>query len=406
MLNFSQKAFTLVELLIVVVILTILTTIGFISYEDYLVDARDSKRIAHLTWLRDAMRLTSTKKSLPLPDSSIEIRNNGVWFLYQWYAGKTVLDSVGFSETTQDPFDKVFYTYLVSENKKDFQLLGFLEKYNPDLLISSVSQSYAVNYTNRYINTVGKKLGVLVQQLTNTPLQELSPYTASGYIDLATDTTWKSFDAYVTDTYIISGTGASLTGIIPFTTCKKILQLGYTHGDWLYTINPSWINPFDAYCSMQSDITNAGGWTLIARSKLWSTWNFWWFEQTWDIKDDDYPYSMWPEVLNIPFNEILITWYDTWKIPAKFSFLLKDVSDELLEVNKDSLTYFQKVRCDTLLISSSGDTCSSNYIWWKFPQTDKYYLTWKDINNQGLTTNTFSHSSLYLRTIPGMIFVR
>ena len=90
-----------------------------------------------------------------------------------------MLDSIAFRENTYDPKDEQFYTYLVSTNKKDFQLLGFLEKYNPDVVGLGSSQVYAEDYSQRFPRTVGKKLGILLQQQSNTPIQELSPYTAS-----------------------------------------------------------------------------------------------------------------------------------------------------------------------------------------------------------------------------------
>jgi len=43
----------------------------------------------------------------------------------------------------------------------------------------------------------------LLQQQTNTPLQEIPEYAGTGFIDLQNPTT-NLFDAYITDTYIIS----------------------------------------------------------------------------------------------------------------------------------------------------------------------------------------------------------
>ena len=310
-MNKNKKAFTLVELVIVAVILSILATVWFISYEDYLADTRDSKRLSQLAGLRDSLRLSITKWALPIPDDSVEIRNNGTTFLYQWYAGNNVLEGISYSENTADPFDDVPYTYLLSRNKKDFQLLWFLEKFNVDVISSLSNDAYAaVDYSQRYPNVFWKKLWILLEQQTNAPLQEIPAYTASGYMDLQ-DTTTTEFDAYITDTYLISWKESDLLWIIPFTTCKKILETGWSYWNGPYNVNPTGLNPFTVYCDMTVD---NGWWTLVGRShELWNNFNFWWLTNKWSIFDDSSEYSLWSDSVDLNFSEMLIASYSTWK---------------------------------------------------------------------------------------------
>ena len=70
----KNKAFTLVELIVVVTILAILATIGFVSYSGYLTGVRDTNRIASLTAISDGLELYRTTNDLPDPDGAIDIQ--------------------------------------------------------------------------------------------------------------------------------------------------------------------------------------------------------------------------------------------------------------------------------------------------------------------------------------------
>ena len=70
-------AFTLVELIVVITIVGILSTVGFISYSGYLAGARDSNRYSQLTKLSDALQVYATTKSLPLPADYLDITARG-----------------------------------------------------------------------------------------------------------------------------------------------------------------------------------------------------------------------------------------------------------------------------------------------------------------------------------------
>jgi prepilin-type N-terminal cleavage/methylation domain-containing protein len=120
--------FTLVELIVVVTILSILSTIWFVSYSWYLSWVRDTTRISTLWELEKSLNLYSTNKSLPLPDEKrTEIKSWSETIAYQWYAWKTVIETIKYSKDWKDPKDKIHYTYYVTKNKKYFQLLTHLE---------------------------------------------------------------------------------------------------------------------------------------------------------------------------------------------------------------------------------------------------------------------------------------
>jgi prepilin-type N-terminal cleavage/methylation domain-containing protein len=92
------QAFTLVELIVVVSILAILATIGFVSYSGYLVGVRDTSRIAQLSAISDGLEMYRTRKDLPNPENSVEVKINGVTIAYQGYMGKANLETIEYSK--------------------------------------------------------------------------------------------------------------------------------------------------------------------------------------------------------------------------------------------------------------------------------------------------------------------
>ena len=74
----QKKAFTLVELIVVITILAILWTIAFLSLQWYSRDARNSKRTAELEMIEKSLALFYTNKWF-YPDS-----NNPTNITYSW----------------------------------------------------------------------------------------------------------------------------------------------------------------------------------------------------------------------------------------------------------------------------------------------------------------------------------
>ncbi|MDD5212970.1 MAG: InlB B-repeat-containing protein [Candidatus Gracilibacteria bacterium] len=181
------KAFTLVELIIVITILAILATIGFLSYQGYTSDARDSSRITSLKIIHDGLSISYIQKQIyPSPDEYIDI----LGVAKQGYIGETVSKTIkgaGF----KDPKDSTNYLYNLDYTGKKIQLGRFLENNNQLLLSKNndlfISQAFAgnIDYTNRYVYSVGTKVGIFLDSTTKAPLNER---ISTGSVDLITNT--------------------------------------------------------------------------------------------------------------------------------------------------------------------------------------------------------------------------
>lgn len=192
--------FTLVELIVVITIVWILSTVWFVSYSGYLTGARDSNRISQMTKLADSLQVYAARKNLPLPDDYVQVTATGVLLGYQWYAWVDVLETIDYTNGGKDPKDDSYYTYYVNKNRKLFQFTALLEE---QWATSSVSKAYAVDYSDRYPKSYGKKLGV-VTDTNNTPIQEISSIVSAGELDIYS--TSDTYTIHFNDEETLSGT--------------------------------------------------------------------------------------------------------------------------------------------------------------------------------------------------------
>ncbi len=130
-----KTAFTFVELIVSVSIITILSGMGFYSYIWYLSDTRDSSRKADLSQITSALKIYKQKRwYYACPGNYFDISYSWTLVAMQWKLNKNVrLNTLEVLPT--DPKINVYYAYSVTSNKQEFELWATLENEDLDLAI-------------------------------------------------------------------------------------------------------------------------------------------------------------------------------------------------------------------------------------------------------------------------------
>ena len=125
----KNKAFTLVELIVVITILAILWTIAFLSFQWYSRDARDSARSSDLDTLRSSLELFYTKTWFyPQANNWQNITYSWIIAWQQWTFWDPQNVQVGsVSKLPKDPLTQTEYTYSVTSLKNEYQLAATFE---------------------------------------------------------------------------------------------------------------------------------------------------------------------------------------------------------------------------------------------------------------------------------------
>ncbi len=124
------KGFTLVELVVVITILAILGTIGFLSIGGYSSRARDSARIGDLALVSKSLDIgIVTSGSYPVPDNAFSVTYSGGVVWKQGTVGTNVMryfrSSIaggGLNEKPTDPLKGTDYVYSSLTEGKAYQL--------------------------------------------------------------------------------------------------------------------------------------------------------------------------------------------------------------------------------------------------------------------------------------------
>jgi len=91
-MQFKKKAFTFIELIIVIIITAILSAIWYVSYEWYASQARDSRRVSDISDIKKSLWFYYMENSIyPLPDQWKEALYEWELLWTQWFVWDTVV---------------------------------------------------------------------------------------------------------------------------------------------------------------------------------------------------------------------------------------------------------------------------------------------------------------------------
>lgn len=252
-MKIKNKAFTLVELIVVITILAILWTIAFITLQWYTRDARDSKRISEISNIASSIEIELSKDwFIPVPEENIEIKVNGVTVYYQWKAWEEVLNKLRIWSEAKDPKDGSRYTYVSTKDYKRYQIYWILEWWEWFTWGNSL-WIFLEGDTWKPINSSASWLEL---NLSNEQYQVYIDSTNSGTLFW----TWWEILKVLWKYFIWDY----------FSSCKHIKDNNNFIAwiDWQYKIKTFDRKSIEVYCDMSTDWW---GWTLVAYNRSNST---------------------------------------------------------------------------------------------------------------------------------------
>lgn len=181
-----KRWFTIAELIVLVTIIAILSTIWYLYVSWNLSKSRDSKRLTDLDSIEKSINLFRVSRdSLPIPDQPIDITYSWSTLWKQGILWSGVMQKLAsfWKDYPKDPFYNVNYTYSIAPNIWSFEIAWILE--NPDgstdtnvfwtILWNTNSVSYLIwNYNWFFVSTIKNGLYYLI---ASPSLTTIDPFT-------------------------------------------------------------------------------------------------------------------------------------------------------------------------------------------------------------------------------------
>ncbi len=127
-----NKAFTLVELIVVITILAILWTIAFIAMESYSKSSRDSVRISDMSKIKSVLEYFYIGAwKYPVTTDWTDITYSWWMIWQQWDFWETTFNNISrLDKIPVDPLTEKKYIYSVINTKQEYEIAWFFERDN------------------------------------------------------------------------------------------------------------------------------------------------------------------------------------------------------------------------------------------------------------------------------------
>ena len=230
----NKKAFTLVELIIVISILIILTTISIVSYDKTLTDARNSARITDMSNMKVSLKNHKLKNgSYPKPGNSFVFTNQWENMVYQWYLDDEVITQEIINKP-KDPQYKNYYMYSITANKSKFQIAMSIED-------DGIENDYMMR---AYVDGDYQKVAMFMPSIvfaTDTWGDVIADVSSMFIVDKWTlnwpyDSEWVFVNKATSFTWIESEVWVSIPTFYGYYSCTEISENGAFMWTWSYRI--------------------------------------------------------------------------------------------------------------------------------------------------------------------------
>ena len=210
--EYRKSAFTLVELIVVITILAILWTIGFLSFQSYNVFARDSVRLWNLKTLESGLWIMYVQSwNYAVPDNAVEVSSWSTVVILQWEVWKWVQRATKTSQWIwKDPLTEQLITYWTNKNYSKYELMTFLE-WDEAMLSSPLNEMFAQDINK--IKTLWSSVWLLTDE-NWTPIEKITSIQDEWKLDLATNT--ESYVAHFSDTDSQTFSGSTMNDLLVY----------------------------------------------------------------------------------------------------------------------------------------------------------------------------------------------